>query len=135
MENSLHHLLMVDHTAFQKRIFSALKKEGLTSGQPKVLEYLSEHDGAMQKDIAAACRIEPATMTSLLSGMEKKELITRCAPDRRSLCVYLTDKGRAVVPLIEEEFAKIEAEAASGFSDDEREMLISLLSRLRENLS
>lgn len=135
MENSLHHLLMTNHTAFHKRIFSALKKEGLTSGQPKVLEYLSEHDGAMQKDIAAACRIEPATMTSLLCGMEKKGLITRSAPDRRSLCVYLTDKGKAVVPLIEEEFAKIEAKATSGFSDDEREVLISLLSRLRENLS
>lgn len=135
MENSLHHLLMIDHTAFQKRIFSALKKEGLTSGQPKVLEYLSKHDGAMQKDIAAACRIEPATMTSLLSGMEKKELITRSAPDRRSLCVYLTDKGKALVPIIEEEFARIEDKAASGFSDDERRMLIELLSRLRENLS
>lgn len=72
MENSLHHLLMTNHTAFRKRIFSALKNEGLTSGQPKVLEYLSEHNGAMQKDIAAACRIEPATMTSLLCGMEKR---------------------------------------------------------------
>ena len=135
MENSLHHLLMTDHTAFHKRIFSALKKEGLTSGQPKVLEYLSEHDGAMQKDIAAACRIEPATMTSLLGGMEKKGLITRCAPDRRSLSVYLTDKGKALVPLIEQEFARIESVATNGFSDDERELLISLLSRLRENLS
>ena len=126
---------MTDHTAFHKRIFSALKKEGLTSGQPKVLEYLSEHDGAVQKDIAAACRIEPATMTSLLGGMEKKELITRSAPDRRSLCVYLTDKGKALIPLIKEEFSRIEDKATSGFSDKEKEMLIDLLSRLRENLS
>lgn len=134
MENSLHHLLMTNHTAFRKRIFSALKNEGLTSGQPKVLEYLSEHNGAMQKDIAAACRIEPATMTSLLCGMEKKGLITRSALDRRSLSVYLTDKGKALVPLIEREFARIESVATNGFSDDEREMLVSLLSRLRENL-
>jgi DNA-binding MarR family transcriptional regulator len=135
MENSLHHLLMTNHTAFRKRIFSALKNEGLTSGQPKVLEYLSEHNGAMQKDIAAACRIEPATMTSLLCGMEKKGLITRSAPDRRSLSVYLTDKGKALVPLIEQEFARIESVATNGFSDDEREMLVSLLSRMRENLN
>mgnify|MGYP003239738757 FL=1 len=135
MENSLHHLLMTNHTAFRKRIFSALKNEGLTSGQPKVLEYLAEHDGAMQKDIAAACRIEPATMTSLLCGMEKKGLITRSAPDRRSLSVYLTDKGKALVPLIEQEFARIECVATNGFSDDEREMLVSLLSRMRENLN
>lgn len=135
MENSLHHLLMTNHTAFRKRIFSALKNEGLTSGQPKVLEYLSEHNGAMQKDIAAACRIEPATMTSLLCVMEKKGLITRSAPDRRSLSVYLTDKGKALVPLIEQEFARIESVATNGFSDDEREMLVSLLSRMRENLN
>lgn len=134
MENSLHHLLMTDHTAFRKRIFSALKNEGLTSGQPKVLEYLSEHNGAMQKDIAAACRIEPATMTSLLCGMEKKGLITRSAPDRRSLSVYLTDKGKALVPLIEREFSRIEDRATCGFSDDEREVLVSLLSRMRKNL-
>lgn len=108
MENSLHHLLMTNHTAFRKRIFSALKNEGLTSGQPKVLEYLAEHDGALQKDIAAACRIEPATMTSLLCGMEKKGLITRSAPDRRSLSVYLTEKGRMLIPLIKEEFSRIE---------------------------
>ena len=111
MENSLHHLLMTNHTAFRKRIFSALKNEGLTSGQPKVLEYLAEHDGAMQKDIAAACRIEPATMTSLLCGMEKKGLITRSAPDRRSLSVYLTEKGRMLIPLIKEEFSRIEDRA------------------------
>ena len=113
MENSLHHLLMTNHTAFRKRIFSALKNEGLTSGQPKVLEYLAEHDGAMQKDIAAACRIEPATMTSLLCGMEKKGLITRLAPDRRSLSVYLTEKGRMLIPLIKEEFSRIEDRATS----------------------
>ena len=134
MENSLHHLLMTDHTAFHKRIFSALKKEGLTSGQPKVLEYLSKHDGARLKDIAAACRIEPATMTSLLCGMEKKELITRYAPDRRSLCVYLTEKGKALVPLIEKEFLSIEDKATSGFSEREKEMLIDLLLRISVNL-
>lgn len=99
-----------------------------------MLEYLSEHNGAMQKDIAAACRIEPATMTSLLCGMEKKGLITRSAPDRRSLSVYLTDKGKALVPLIEREFSRIEDRATCGFSDDEREVLVSLLSRMRKNL-
>ena len=74
-------------------------------------------------------------MTSLLCGMEKKGLITRSAPDRRSLSVYLTDKGKALVPLIEQEFARIESVATNGFSDDEREMLVSLLSRMRENLN
>ena len=73
-------------------------------------------------------------MTSLLCGMEKKGLITRSAPDRRSLSVYLTEKGRMLIPLIKEEFSRIEDRATCGFSDEERELLISLLSRMRENL-
>ena len=66
--------------------------------------------------------------------MEKKELITRYAPDRRSLCVYLTEKGKALVPLIEKEFLSIEDKATSGFSEREKEMLIDLLLRISVNL-
>ena len=77
MKDSLHYLLMADHLLFQKFLLSGIKDTGLTLGQPKVLDYLHSHDGAMQKDIADACHIEPATLTSLLSGMEKKGLILR----------------------------------------------------------
>ena len=35
-----------------------LKDTGLTLGQPKVLDYLKDHDGVSQKEIAAGCLIE-----------------------------------------------------------------------------
>ena len=37
-------------------------------GQPKVLDYLKDHDGSSRKEIARACHIEPGSLTSILFG-------------------------------------------------------------------
>lgn len=50
MNNSLHHMIMADHTLFQKDLLGRIRNTGLTSGQPKVLEYLLSHDGSVQKN-------------------------------------------------------------------------------------
>ena len=54
MEHSLHYLLLYNHAVFQKQIMQHLSGSGLTLGQPKVLDYLLEHDGCIQKELAAA---------------------------------------------------------------------------------
>ena len=48
---SIHYLLMADHFMVQKALLSQIKDTELTMGQPKVLDYLKDHDGACQKDI------------------------------------------------------------------------------------
>ena len=65
MEESLHYLLMTDYLLFQKAFLAGVKETNLTPGQPKILDYLLYHDGVVQKEIASACHIEPATMTSV----------------------------------------------------------------------
>ena len=64
---SIHYLLMADHFMVQKALLSQIKDTELTMGQPKVLDYLKDHDGACQKDIAAGCHIEPASITAVLA--------------------------------------------------------------------
>lgn len=49
MEFSTHYLLMADHAMLQKLVMSRIKPLGLTTGQPKVLDFLQDHDGAMQR--------------------------------------------------------------------------------------
>lgn len=136
MEESLHYLLMADHLSFQKSLLIGMKDTNLTSGQPKVLDYLLFHDGAVQKEIAEACHIEPATITSVLLGMENKGLIVRknLNGNRRSLYVYLTDKGKALAEQVELKFGSIEEKALAGFSDDDKEMLIGFLTKMNNNL-
>ena len=132
MKESLHYLLMSDHLMFQKALVNRMKDTGLTPGQPKILDY----DGAIQKDIAVFCHIEPASLTVILSGMENKGYIKRQTDNgnRRSLHVYLTDTGRAYANRLQQEFLQIESRALDGFSASESQQFHDFLERIYENM-
>lgn len=133
---SLHYLLMKSHSLFSKRVLGETGKNGLTPGQPKVLEFLLEAGEADQKTIAAHCEIEPATVGSILLRMEENGLILRRqkAGNRRSLYVSLTDKGLEAAARVERIFHGFEADATRGLSVQETELLQSLLSKLCDAL-
>ena len=133
---SLHYLLMINHLMLQRSLLTNIKDTQLALGQPKVLDYLKDHDGAIQKDIAIACQIEPATITSVLLGMENKGLIVRKTlnSNRRSLYVYLTDEGRSLANRVELEFNHIESKALLGFSEEEKSILNALMVRIKNNM-
>ena len=132
MKESLHYLLMANHFMIQKALVTSVKDTGLTSGQPKVLDYLKNHNGAVQKDIAAGCHIEPASLTAILNGMETKGLIERrlCPDNHRFYNVYLTETGRLYVGRLENEFDTIESYALQNFSKADKEQLREYLSRI-----
>ena len=136
MQETLHYLLMSDHLMIQKALVSRVKDTGLTPGQPKVLDYLLNHDGTIQKEIAMFCHIEPASLTVLLNGLEKKGYIERrnVGNNRRSLYVYLTEKGKEYADRLNREFAIIEAGALKGFSEAEKELIQELLNRIYDNM-
>ena len=133
---SYHKLMMENHTLFSKMVFERLSGQELSAGQPKVLEYLIEHDGVAQKDIAEACIIEPATATSLLARMEKTGLIDRRSreDDKRYILVYLTEKGRARAEASVNVLSDVEEHVFEGFSDAEREAFFSYLEQVNRNL-
>ena len=136
MEPNFHYQIMAAHTDLQKKVLARLRKEGLTAGQPKVLDYLIEHNGANQKSIAFGCHMEPASASSVLAGMEQSGLICRRAEqgDRRSLRVYLTATGREKAKTDQQVFAQLEEQALGGLDSKQRQELIGLLVRVAENL-
>ena len=137
MSHSLHYLIMAEQSLFQKELLARLKDTGLTIGQPKILDYLKDHDGAGQKDIAGGCHIEPGTLTTLLNRMEDAGLVERRTlnGNRRSLYVFLTEKGKQQVALVTEAFSSMEEEAFRGMSETECETLMRLMHRVYENIS
>ena len=132
MKESRHYFLMANPFRIQKALVTSVKDTGLTSGQPKVLDYLKNHNGAVQKDIAAGCHIEPASLTAILNGMETKGLIERrlCPDNHRFYNVCLTETGRLYVGRLENEFDTIESYALQNFSEADKEQLIEYLSRI-----
>ncbi len=132
MDKSFHYLLAASAALFQRRVMAELTGLGLTAGQPKVLDYLGLHDGSMQKDIAAGCQIDPATLTGLLNRMEEKGLIQRrtLPGDRRSYHVYLTEQGWECQKLARRTLEAKADQVLAQFSSNERQELEEALFRL-----
>ena len=137
MDNSFHYLLMINQSLFQKKVFGKLSDTNLTIGQPKVLDYLAHHDGSIQKDIANGCQIDVATLTGLLSRMEEKDLIVRKMKEgnRRSSYVYLTEKGRQSLKVIQEAFDTSEKEALKGINPQDVNTFMNVMLKICSNMT
>ena len=133
---SLHYLLMKSHFVMQRKIYSEAQKIGLTSGQPKILDYLYEHEGSDQKTIAGYCEIEPATLGSILLRMEQKGLIERRQQNgnRRSWFVYLTENGKEICEKMHNIFNQADELAIEGISSSEIEEIKNILTKIYLNL-
>lgn len=132
----LHRLLGRVYRIHHKCSDTRLSKFGITPGQPRMLNYLTHHDGCIQKDFSDNCDLEPATVTNILAVMEKSELVRRESDpnDRRVLHVFITEKGVQTHQKVEEVFAVLEQECFEGFSDQEKELSILFLNRIYANL-
>lgn len=123
--------------AQKNRIRPGMTEMGLSPGQPKVLGHLSRGDGCMQKEIAAALDIEPATVSQILSNMEQNGLIRRSGAleRKRAESVFITDAGREVYGRWQSLCQGVEGEALEGFSEQERQRFAEYLSRMYRNLT
>ena len=133
---SFHYLAMAVHSMIQKNFMEQVKPSGLTSGQPKVLDYLRDHNGANQREIAAACHIEPGSLTSVLNRMEEKGLIERRMLDgnRRTFYIFMTEKGTQLKNIVEKNFVSIEEKAFRNISSEEQATFMETFSKIYENL-
>lgn len=137
MNDSFHYLSMANHMMVQKKLMEQLKDTGLTLGQPKVLDYLKDHNGASQKEIAAGCLIEAGSLTSILNRMEEKGLIERkmLNGNRRTFHIFMTESGKKNQKLVEETFEKIEETALNNVSEEEQKVFMEIFLRIYRNLA
>ena len=137
MDDSFHYLSMINHMTVQKKLMEQLADTGLTLGQPKVLDYLKDHDGASQKEIAAGCLIEAGSLTSILNRMEEKGLIVRkmLNGNRRTFHIFMTESGKENQKLVEEAFKKIDKTALNGISEEEQKLFMDIFCRIYRNLA
>ncbi len=134
----LHVMLIRASASHKKRSRQNFQKLNLTEGQPKVLSILRGMEGCQQKELAKACRVEPATMTSLLKNMEQSGLVMKEAVQtsagKRSNRIYLTDYGRQVACEVMNIIEELEIIAFQKFTVQEKETFLQLFAKLTENL-
>ena len=112
--SDLTYTMMHMQALLHRRLMDGLAETELSTGQPKVLAYLKSHEGRCQKEIAAACQLEPGSLTVLLNRMQRQGMIERRMEgnNRRSRHVYLSDYGRRLAVLVVERFYEVEERAA-----------------------
>ncbi len=121
---------------YHKRSQAMFSQAGILFGQPPVLDYLYNNDGCIQNDLACALRLEPATITSVLSNMERDGLIERRPNenDKRVSQVFLTDKGREVRLVARNIVAETAKECFKGFSEDDMSKAIDMMMHMKANM-
>ncbi len=137
IQERLHELLIRTSSMHRKKSRQYFQELELTDGQPKVLSILSKMEGCVQKELAEACRVEPATMTSLLKNMEQTNLIVKEKKQisgKRAYGIYLTEEGKVLADKVEDIVVKMEQVSFAGFTSEEREQFLELFMRIYQNL-
>ncbi len=121
----------------QKTLFeSRLKTTGLYGTQHRILMHLACHNKLKsQKELADHLQITPAAVTGALKKLQTDGYIDKSlGRDNRFNEIEITDKGSEVVRLSKEIFDSTERSVFDGFSDEELDMYILCLEKLKRNI-
>lgn len=138
LDESITFLINKTAQKFKLELSRKLKQSGLdiSSDQWTVLIYLSEHDGPTQTDLAQKLHKDRSNLTRILDLMEKNLHIERFrnTTDRREYNVYITEKGKELIPILKKTGNAVMKQALKGTNADEMKMAQSFLNKLFSNL-
>jgi DNA-binding MarR family transcriptional regulator len=102
----------------------------------KALVYLQRNEGVSQTKLAELSSIEPMAMVRILDQMESEGLVERKPDpnDRRARLLYLTAKSKPTLDEIWRISDLTRGETFAGISKSERDIFLSVLERLHNNL-
>ncbi|MFC5443677.1 MarR family winged helix-turn-helix transcriptional regulator [Rhizobium halophytocola] len=120
-----------------KRFEFRARDTGLTRAQWHALAYLKRNEGIHNAGLAELLAVEPISLTRVLDKLVERGLVERRAhpTDRRLKLMYLTDEARGLFSGMQGLAEETRAEAIEGFSAEERELLLSMLERVKTNMS
>ena len=113
-----------------------IRARDLSHEQAFVLGYLVQNPGAIQRDIAQMTRTSAASVSSLLQGLERRELIERRteAGNERSKRVFATPAGTQLIAGFDTAIANADESILSPLSGAERATLLELLQKITAHL-
>lgn len=112
---------------------------GLTPAQLFVLHYIAKHQGEniCHRDIEKKFELSHATVSGIISRLDAKDFIICFADenDRRFRNILLTEKAKCCEDEMKKHIEHYEAQLVSGFSDEEKQLLIGFIKRMLENVN
>lgn len=122
----------------RKELTERFKAQGyaISPEEWAVLLLLWQRDGRTPGDMAQVTIRDRTTMTRLIDGMVRKDIVVRRAgeTDRRQSFVYLSDHGKALQDALTPIAGAMIEESLVGISGTEVQQAISVLTRMTDNL-
>ena len=123
---------------FSKSVFNEkIKRFGITPEQWSLVFRIVERSPLSQKELSECTYKDGANIARSLERLEQKGLVERMPnqEDRRSVLLYPTQKAHDLVAQVAPISQGFNEELTRGFSQEEREMLLGLLTKLENNLT
>lgn len=113
-----------------------IRARELSREQAFALGYLEQNPGTIQREIAEMTRTSPASVSSLVQGLERRGLVERRTEDgnERSKRVYATPSGIELIAGFDEAMAAADETILAPLNKEERATLQSLLTKITSEL-
>jgi|SRR5688572_26253670 MarR family transcriptional regulator for hemolysin len=110
---------------------------GLTRAQWQALFHLARNEGCNQATLADLLEVEPITLARLVDRLEAGGLVERRPDpgDRRARLLFLGARAHPLLEQLRALGAETREVALAGIDEDERTLLMTLLTKMRANLS
>ncbi len=127
LERARHKLFKKANTRLQSNI-------GISAVQGGALFFLGRHRDCLLSDLAEGLALNNSAITGLAARMKKAGLIvqTPCKTDGRARRISLSAAGEQKRTAVIEHLREFNSEIATGFSDEEMEIVYRFLSHLAE---
>ncbi|WP_104045101.1 MarR family winged helix-turn-helix transcriptional regulator [Arthrobacter sp. ZGTC412] len=108
----------------------------LTAAQFTALSVLAVRQGLSSSELARRSFVRAQSMAETVTPLIKRGLVTRQrdTEDRRSFVLFITDEGRKMLQLAQQDVAGVEEQLLNGLAPGQRDDLASLLRVCRSNL-
>jgi MarR family transcriptional regulator, organic hydroperoxide resistance regulator len=125
------------HLQFARALRARLQPHKITPGQWFFLRTLWEQEGLNQRELSRRVGTTEPTTVSALRLLERNGLIRRQRneKDRRTINIFLTERGRALKPELLPYALEVNAVATAGVSPEEMRQFRGILTRIRDNLA
>ncbi|GFZ93286.1 MarR family transcriptional regulator [Paenibacillus marchantiophytorum] len=121
----------------QVAISAELAPYRIGSGQYIFLMAIAFQQPITQKQLSEKLFIDKTTTAKAITKLETEGYVRREVDpaDNRYHLLYLTDSGREVVPKVQEALARVKNKTRNGITDEEYDLLLSLLTIVLRNLT
>lgn len=110
------------------------KEIGLTKGQYAIVRVIGDNPGILAREISNELMIDEATLSRIVSSLEKKQLIEKrlIGDNLKNKHLYLLEPGMIAYKQVKAENSYSSERTLKGLTEEEEKQLIELLNKIEK---